>query len=167
MTVIDHLTSSDLASRLASERDRKAKQRLRAILLALEGHSAAVISQRLGVKRPTIARWVRQYNLRGVSSFHDASRPGRPLRLPAEHVPDFRRRLEAGPRPEDGICSLRGVDVQRILEQEFGVAYSLNGVYGLLRQLGYSSLMPRPQHCETDLEAGEDFKKTALAHRTT
>jgi transposase len=161
MTVFAHHTALELQERLQVERDRKAKQRLRAILLALEGRTSAAIGSRLGVRQPTVALWIRRYNEIGLSSLHDAVRPGRPMRLSSEQIALFRLRLNAGPKPEDGICTLRGLDLQRILEQEFGVVYSLNGVYRLLHHLGYSSLMPRPQHCETDLEAREHFKKSS------
>ncbi|MFC1781069.1 transposase [Planctomycetota bacterium] len=39
---------------------------------------------------------------------------------------------------------------QRLLEREFGVVYSLWGVYDLLHRLGYSCLCPRPQHEKAD-----------------
>ena len=31
-------------------------------------------------------------------------------------------RLEAGPTPEDGVCTFRCQDLRRILEEEFGVS---------------------------------------------
>lgn len=68
------------------------------------------------------------------------------------------QRLEAGPLPEDQVCSLRGVDVQRILATEFGVLRSLSGIYHLLPRLGYSYLRPRPRHRRADPQAQEQFK---------
>jgi transposase len=62
--------------------------------------------------------------------------------------------------PADGVCTLRAADVRRILEREFGVLYSLKGVYKLLHRLGYSSLAPRPRHRLADPAAREAFKKT-------
>ena len=56
------------------------------------------------------------------------------------------RRLEAGSTSEDQVCSLRGVDIQRILATEFGVLRSLPATYHLLHRLGYSYLRPRPRH---------------------
>jgi hypothetical protein len=47
---------------------------------------------------------------------------------------------------------LRGVDVQRILANEFGLLRSLSGVYHLLHRLGYSDLRPRPRHRKADPE---------------
>jgi hypothetical protein len=37
---------------------------------------------------------------------------------------------------------LRGEDVRKILQMEFGVGRSLNAVYYLLHRLGYASLIP-------------------------
>ena len=67
--------------------------------------------------------------------------------------------MEEGARPEDGVCSLRGVDVQRILAQEFGVLRSLAAVYFLLHRLGYSYLRPRPRHRKFDAQAQAEFQE--------
>ena len=74
----------------------------------------------------------------------------------------FKTRLLAGPTGADGgVCTLRGKDIQGILERSFGVRYSLNGVYNLLWRLGYTSLAPRPRHEEQDRKIIEDFKRRA------
>ena len=56
-----------------------------------------------------------------------AERPhsGRPPRLAGPELGRFRERLEAGPTPEDGVCTFYGPDLRRILEQEFGVILRL------------------------------------------
>ena len=57
----------------------------------------------------------------------------------------------AGPTDADGgQCTLRGRDAQRILEREFGQAYSLGGAYDLLHRVGFSCLRPRPRHRRND-----------------
>jgi transposase len=71
----------------------------------------------------------------------------------------LKQRLDAPPRPDDGVCTLRGADVRRILEQEFGVQMSLQAVYDLLGRLGYSSLVPRPCHEDANPEVQEAFKE--------
>jgi transposase len=53
---------------------------------------------------------------------------------------------------------LRGQDIRRIMQVEFGVVYSGSGVYELLRRLDYASLKPRPKHRKTDAAAQEQFK---------
>lgn len=73
----------------------------------------------------------------------------------------MKARLDAGPRPSDGVCTLRGKDVVAILEREFGVKYSLDGAYDLLDRLGYSCLSPRPLHEKSDPAAIATFKSRA------
>jgi transposase len=82
--------------------------------------------------------------------------------LSPEHYPRLRQRLEAPPRPEDGVCTLRAADVRRIIEQEFGVRMGRQAVYDLLHRLGLSDLMPRPQHEDSDPEVQEFFKEIVV-----
>lgn len=70
-------------------------------------------------------------------------------------------RLEAGPKEGDEVCTLRGKDVVRILEREFGAKYTLNGAYDLLERLGFSCLSPRPRHEKNDPAGIADFKAQA------
>src|SRR5262249_20602101 len=64
--------------------------------------------------------------------------------------------------PEDGTCTLRGSDARRILRDEFGVTLGRQAVYDLLHRLGYSSLMPRPQHENANPEVQEFFKEIVV-----
>ena len=57
---------------------------------------------------------------------------------------------------------VRGLDVQRILEQEFGALMSLQAVYDLLHRLGYNDLMPRPHHENAIPEVQEFFKEIVV-----
>ena len=159
--VTKHHSVEELKKAAKAEQRAKPRLRLQAVILALQGQSASTIAQALGTTERSVYSWLGRYNRDGLAALPDAPRPGRPLRLTPEQLECFRARLEAGPRPKDGVCSLRGVDLQRILQEEFGVTYSLNGVYGLLHHLGYSYLMPRPRHRHSDDQVQEDFKKRA------
>lgn len=104
---------------------------------------------------------MQRYNADGVEGLQD--KPGRgkpPLLTPNEQV-QLKQRIDAGPTTKDGVCTLRGKDIQRILEEEFGKVRSLGSVYYLLHQLGYSSLVPRPQHRQANPEAQAAFKKSS------
>lgn len=139
----------------------KPRDRYRAVKLALEGQEAPSIAQRLGRSRRFVQRWAYAYRDGGILALAEKPRSGRPARLRPEHQEPFKARLDAGATPADGVCSLRGKDTQRILESEFGVRYSLRGVYALLDRLGYSLLRPRPRHPQNDPPAMEQFKKDA------
>ncbi len=49
--------------------------------------------------------------------------------------------------------------MQRILEREFGVKYTLSGACPLLHRLDYSCLAPRPRHEKQDLEAQRQIRE--------
>jgi transposase len=69
--------------------------------------------------------------------------------------------VDSGPRPSEGLATLYGKDIQRILENEYGVVYTLDGVYKLLHRLCYCCLKPRPRHNKADPEVQRIFKKTS------
>jgi transposase len=150
-----------LRALVRKERFAKRAQRLRSVVLAAEGHTAAAIAQQVDLSLRQVQHWVRRYNQAGVDGLQD--RPGRGPRpmLSASEGQRLQARLEAGPTPEDGVCTLRVRDVQRILEAEFGKLRRLGAVYQLLHALGYASLVPRPQHRQADAAVQEDFKKSS------
>jgi transposase len=94
----------------------------------------------------------------GVAALVPKKQPGRKPKLTAEQEQKLKERLDAGATDADGVCTLRGRDVCRIIEQEFGVKHTLGGIYDVLRRLGYSSLSPRPLHEKNDPAAVEKFR---------
>jgi transposase len=134
--------------------------RIRLIVWALQGRTAGEIATLTDLSLRQVQAWVCRYNREGLAGL--ANRPGRGRKPPltaAEQV-RLKARLDAGPRPEDQVCTLRGKDVQRILAEEFGQLRRLAAVYHLLHKLGYSCLAPRPQHRQADPAAQEEFKKS-------
>jgi transposase len=65
--------------------------------------------------------------------------------------------LAGATEADGGVCSLRGVDAVKILEAEFGVRYTLDGVYDLLHRLRLSCLAPRPRHRKNDPQAMREW----------
>jgi transposase len=151
----------ELRRRAGDERDALRRDRYRAVLLALDGGEAAAIAAALGRARRSVQDWAYAYRDGGVDAIQPRPRPGRAPKLPRAREADLRARLDAGPRPADGVCALRGRDVVRILEREFGVTYTLGGAYDLLARLGYSCLTPRPAHENADPAAVADFAARA------
>jgi transposase len=112
--------------------------------------------------RRTIQQWVHKYNRQGIAGLRDKPRPGTPTKLPRKKEIKLRKRIEAGPTKDDGVSVLNGPAVRRIIEREFGVLYSRQGLYDLLHRLGYSCLCPRPQHEKANMQLQAEFKKTSL-----
>lgn len=150
-----------LATLIGKERDAKQRDRFRCAAMAIDGREALAIADAVGRSRRFVQRWAYAYRDRGIDALHPRKQPGATPKLSAQEQEALARRIEAGPTPDDGVCALRGKDIVRIIEQEFGKAYSLNGVYALLHRLGFSSLRPRPRHRKNDPEAMEAFKTSA------
>jgi transposase len=160
MKVAAHHTEQHLQRFVEREVRADRAQRLRTVLLAKRGFTAPEVATCTGFSRRTVQHWVARYNAEGLAGLQTKPGRGRKPPLTQEQEQQLRQRLDSGPRPEDGVCTLRGKDVQRILQQEFGQLRSLNAVYDLLHRLGYSSLVPRPQHPQSDPAAQEVFKKS-------
>lgn len=140
-------------------KDALRRDRIRAVAMAIEGHDAPTIAVTHERSWRSVQNWAYAYRDGGIG--RPPKRTGRAPKLPREREAALRARLDAGPRPEDGVCALRGRDVQRLIEREFGVKLSLNIAYRTLRRLGYSCLAPRPRHEKNDPEAQAEFRKSA------
>jgi transposase len=143
------------------QRDAKQRDRYRALLLALEGHDAPAIARTLGRSRGFVQRWVYAYRDHGLEAVAPQRQTGRPPNLPAAKEEPFKERFLAEPTAADGVCTLRAKEAQRILQEEFGVEYTLPGVYDLLHRLGLSCLAPRPRHRKNDPEQMQQWVENA------
>jgi transposase len=140
-----------LQALIEAERHALQRDRLRAALLAGEGKPTREIARMLGRARRFVQTWAYAYRDGGLEALRPGKSTGRPPRLPREKEEAFRTRVLAGPTAADGgVCTLRGEDARRILEREFGVPYTLKGVYDLLHRLDLSCLVPRPRHRKND-----------------
>ncbi len=146
---------------IRNERDAEQRDRFRAVTLALNGRRTKEIVEMLERSRAFVQRWVYAYRDGGLRAIGIKKPPGKKPMLPRDQWDELRTRLDAGPTDDDKVCEFRGRDIQNILQHEFGVKYSLNGVYELLHRMGYSWLAPRPRHRHADAKAQEAFKESA------
>ena len=161
MTVLPHLTVDQLLHTARHESQPKVARRIQVVAMAQQSLSGAKIARLTGEPPRTIRRWVQRYNQGGLRALAHPARSGRPTKLPRDQEQAFRQRIDAGPTAPDHVSVMYGKDYQRILEEEFGKVYTLNGVYQLLHRLGYSWLVPRPRHENADPQAQEAFKKAS------
>ncbi len=85
-------------------------------------------------------------------------------RLSPEQKAELAKIVETGPDPAvDGVVRWRRIDLKRVIEDRFGVAYHERHVGKLLKQLGFSHVSARPRHPAQDAQIVEAFKKTSHA----
>jgi transposase len=162
MHVQGHHTLDELQQAAGAIADKRTWLRFQAVILAQQGRPAPEIAQALGCSRRAVRSWIARYNRGGIQALHERPNPGRPARLSGPELERFRQRLDDGPRPEDGTCTLRGPEIRRILGREFGVILGRQATYDLLHRLGFSDLMPRPQHPGSDEEVQRLFKEVVV-----
>jgi transposase len=159
MRVELRFTKDELDGLIAKAKSAPQRQRLRVVRWAMDGLTAPEVAAQTRLCRRQVQNWVRRFNALGLAGLKDEPGRGRPCPLSAEQQMEFKARITAPPTAEDNVCTLRGEDIQRILQQEFGVRRKLSSVYYLLHSLGYSSLVPRPRHVQADPARQELFKK--------
>lgn len=142
------------------ERQGKIRVRLLAVRLVKLGAAATAAAHKLGLGESQTCEWIKRFNQSGPDGLYDNQRAPRRSRLSVEKVEAFKRRVREGARADDGVSVLRGPDFHRILQQEFGAQVTLGGTYYILHKLGFSSLVPRPQHPQSNPVAQAAFKKT-------
>src|SRR5262249_45808093 len=124
------------------------------------GRTARDIAAQVLLSDRQVRTWVARYSAGGTEALADRPGRGRKGPLTAAQQQALKERLRAGPTPADGVCTLRGEDVRRILANEFGVLRSLQAAYDLLHRLGFEPLRPRPRHPKADPEGQAAFQKS-------
>ena len=162
MFVQGHYSLEGLPQRAKALTQKRLWRRYQAVVLAKQGRSAPEIAPHLGCSRRAVQTWVAKYNQGGLQALQERPHTGRPARLAGPEVLRFHERREAGPKPEDGVCTRRCRDLRRILEEECGVTLRRQAREDPLHRLDYSSPMPRPQHEQTNPEVQESFKEIVV-----
>ena len=145
-----HDTLECLQEAAKSEKNARVRDRIRGVILARNRRTAPEIADILGASRRAVQQWIKSYNHNGLKQLADKAKSGHPRCCPADQFEAVKKRINAGPRPEDNVCTLRGRDVQRILKNEFGIVQELSTTYDLLHTLGFEPLRPRPRHVKND-----------------
>ena len=153
MKIKEQVPPEELIELSKLKENAEIRDRMRAIVYASQGFTAAAIAQRLGYELSWVNRWARRYNESGLEGLKDLPRSGQPTKLNQKQVIWLQNRVEAGPLSSDKCNVFRGEDLQQIIEKQFDVKFSLSGIYALLSRLGYSHIKPRPVHPQNDPEA--------------
>jgi transposase len=110
---------------------------------------------------------VAAFNAEGVASLRYDRHKGRIPHLTPEQESELAEAIRKGPPPEMKNEVWRGWALRQWAKDRFGVEYCESGIYRLLHRLGFSSLMPRPVHPDSDPAALEEFKKRRCRSSST
>jgi transposase len=145
-------------------KDANQSRRLLALAAVLDGMSREDAARLGGMDRQTLRDWVHRFNSTGPDGLKDAWWSGPEPRLSPEQKAELVQIVETGPDPTiDGVVRWRGVDLQKLIRERFGVDYHERYVSTLLKELGFSHMSARPRHPAQDGRIVEAFKKTSRA----
>jgi transposase len=160
------LEATELRRLARREGDGRVAARLMALADALDCTSREAAARAAGMDRQTLRDRVIRSNAEGVEGLRGAPRPGRPARMTEGRQAAFKALILRGPDPErDGVSAWRAVDLRRLAEERFGVAYRKGGMPRLVKSLGLSRRKTRPRHPPTDIAAQRRFQEGASQPR--
>jgi transposase len=110
----------------AAEKDRHARQRIRAVAYFAEGYSSLDVAVRVNSHMDTVLGWRRSYLARGLSALR-VPRTGARCRLTPRQCDDLRALIRANP-------GLKGARLCALVKQHFNVTYTEPGMYRLVTQ---------------------------------
>jgi len=142
--------------------DSRQVRRLLSLAAVYEGMSREAAAAVGGMDRQTLRDWVHRFNQDGPEGLTNRKGAGRPRLLAENQMQALAEIVEAGPDPAiDGVVRWRRIDLQRAIEERFGVTVSVRSMSRLLGELSFSHISGRPQHPKQDQQVIEAFKKTS------
>jgi transposase len=140
---------------IRSTEKKREYRRAQVVLLVAEGHFIAEAARVCGLSYTTAKNCVARYKERGVESFIDLPRSGRPRKIQDEHKGYMESCLERSPRAlgwrEYGWnCGV----LRRELERKFGLKVVTSAVWRALAKEGYRFRRPKLHIGSPDPEYG-------------
>ena len=155
-------TTAELKELFRKERNPRTATRLRAVYLAMMDKTAPQIAKMLGYTRRTVQNWIYAYNRHGIDGLKESAGRGSTFKLNQDQIQWLRQRIEQGPTQQEGICVFHAADIQKIIQEQFGIHYHVRSVRKLLKRLGYSYVSSRPEHPKGNPQDRETFKKKSV-----
>ena len=145
---------------LLARQEPSGRRRLRYIALAhiKDGKSSTETALALRVTPRAVTKWLKWFIDEGVDRLAGTPHYWSTQRLPKTQEEAFRQAVEQL-QDSRGGGRVRGEDIRQLLSEQFAVAYSLNGVYDLLKRLDMAWISARSISPHADPVKQAAFKK--------
>jgi len=148
-----HLSRGELEGLIREEGEKRLLERLIFIRDLYDGEGVEKAAGKLGRVKQTGYNWLKRWNAQGLEGLRlDFTKAGRPPKLSAEE----RRELE-GLLRERGDWTTK--EARNLIQERFGVRYSLRSAMRVLRSLGMKYCKPYPKDYRRPEDAEESLKK--------
>src|SRR5438067_1001447 len=149
-------TLEALKAAYQAERDPAVRTRLHALWLLRGGWRLSAVAKVVGTHYRSVQRWVAWYRAGGVAAVR-AHRLGGTGQAPFLSA-------EAQAQVADEVATGRfrtAAEIREWIRAQYGVTYTLGGVYSLLERLRCAPKVPRPVHAKADRAAQAAWKKSS------
>ena len=153
------LESYDFKALAKKEKDKRIYQRLMMLAYLKEGMSKAQVSRLTFTAPDRVYAWLKRFHEQGIEGLRDKPRSGRPSLLDRSAYDALRQKIEDSQSSLSG-GRLRGEDIIQLVKDEWGVEYTLSGIYRLMKSMGVSWVNTRTRQPKQDEEEPQPFKKT-------
>lgn len=152
--------AATLHSLYQQEHDGPLRSRLHALWLLRQGRSLQETATTVGVAYRTVQQWLAWYRTGGVMAVrrHRKGGRGQRARLSAEQQAQLLAHIATG-------ACYTAQDAISWLAVQFGVTYTVSGMYDLLRRQGVRPKVPRPFNPKSSPERQAAWKKGGLGRR--
>jgi len=152
------LESIDFKSLIAKETNGRMRIRLMALSHIKSGANNTQTAPNLHISRRIVNDWVKRFYEHGLDGLKEKPRAGRPCNLNEQQLSQLSQYIHDNSiNPKGGI--LKAQTLVAYITQECKVDYSIDNIYRLLHQLGFSWITSRSRHPKQSDEVQEAFKK--------
>jgi transposase len=161
LQLVNHLTNSEVQTRLSASRGTTAHSRWQIVYLVQVGniHAAELLSPLVNLSVHSIYKIVENYNHAGADALVYKQKGGRRRALLSldEEAALFSS-LET--QASKGLIKTAN-DLRSMVEQKTGKPVSDDYLWDLLHRNGWKKKMPRPHHPKRSMEDQTEFKKNS------
>jgi len=121
------------------------------------GKKQQEIADLIGCVQSAVNRWIQRSKI--TNSLESRPRSGRPTKLKGETLERVKKKILA--RIKSANAEYNSVSTKQlgdIIRREIGETYSMRHVERIMHKLGFSLIMPRPQHVRHDQEKVDTFR---------
>jgi transposase len=152
------LYEHDFVSLARTEGHARTRVRWLGLAHLKEGRSYEEVAQALKVHTKSVMSWVKRLARAGLEGVREQSGRGAKPKLAATYTESLQEALSQAQASRTG-GRLKGRDIQRLLEEQFGVRLGLSTVYDTLKRHRLVWITARSKHPKHDPEAQEAFKE--------
>lgn len=151
---------ADLERSYKSEDNPVVKSRMQIILFLREGKTQREVSTELRISTGIVPFWKERFENEGTRGLKNKKGRGRKSKLNKKQLKELSSAIDKGIQMKDGYKrGYKTKDVRELIQNEFGINYTIRNCFKILRKLGYTLKVPRPRNKSRNQNDVDEFKE--------